>query len=42
MTSSDVERMSKLPERLKGHDDDQTEHSSCGGNWHGVSMQRNG
>jgi hypothetical protein len=28
------------PEKLKSHDDDQTEHSSCGGIWHGVSMQK--
>jgi hypothetical protein len=34
--------MGKLPEKLKSHDDDQTEHSSCGGYWRGVSMQRNG
>jgi hypothetical protein len=32
--------MGKPPEKLKSHDDDQTEHSSCGGIWHGVSMQR--
>jgi hypothetical protein len=32
----------KPPEKLKSHDDDQTEHSSCGGDWRGVSMQRNG
>jgi hypothetical protein len=30
----------KRPEKLKSHDDDQTEHSSCGGYWRGVSMQR--
>jgi hypothetical protein len=28
------------PEKLKSHDDDQTEHLSCGGIWRGVSMQR--
>jgi hypothetical protein len=28
------------PEKLKSHDDDQTEHSSCGGYRRGVSMQR--
>jgi hypothetical protein len=28
------------PQKLKSHDDDQTENSSCGGIWHGVSMQR--
>jgi hypothetical protein len=30
----------KRPEKLKSHDDDQTEHSSCGRIWRGVSMQR--
>jgi hypothetical protein len=25
---------------MKSHDDDQTEHSSCGGIWRGLSMQR--
>jgi hypothetical protein len=30
----------KRPEKLKSHDDDQTEHSRCGGIWRGVSMQR--
>jgi hypothetical protein len=30
------------PEKLKSHNDDQTEHSSCGGDWHGMSMQKNG
>jgi hypothetical protein len=41
MTSSDVERVGKPPEKLKDHDDDQTEHSSYGGYWCGMSMQRN-
>jgi hypothetical protein len=27
MTSSDVERVGKLPEKLRSHNDDQTEHS---------------
>jgi hypothetical protein len=30
MTSSDAERVGKLPEKLKGYHDDQTEHSRCG------------
>jgi hypothetical protein len=30
----------KQPEKLKIHDDDQTEHSSCGEYRRGVSMQR--
>ena len=30
----------RRPEKLKSHDDDQIEHSSCGGIWCGVSMQR--
>ena len=34
--------MGKLPEKLKSHDYDQAEHSSCGGYWRGVRMQRNG
>jgi hypothetical protein len=42
ITYSDAERVEKWPEKLKSHDDDQIEHSSCGGNWCGVSMQRNG
>ena len=40
ITYSDVERVEKWIEKLKSHDDDQTEHSSCGGIWHRVSMQR--
>jgi hypothetical protein len=30
----------KWPEKLKSHDDDQTEHSSCGGYRCSVGMQR--
>jgi hypothetical protein len=30
------------PEKLKSCDDDQAEHLRCGGNWRGMSMQRNG
>jgi hypothetical protein len=30
----------KLSKKLKSHDDDEAEHSRCGGIWHGVSMQR--
>jgi hypothetical protein len=30
------------PEKLKSCYDDQAEHLRCGGNWRGVSMQRNG
>jgi hypothetical protein len=40
ITYSDDERVEKWPEKLKVHDDDQTEHSSCGGYQHSVSMQR--
>jgi hypothetical protein len=40
MTSSDAERVGKLPEKLKGYHDDQTEHSTCGGDERGVSRQR--
>jgi hypothetical protein len=40
ITYSDVERVEKWPEKLKSHDDDQIEHSSCGGYQRGVSMQR--
>jgi hypothetical protein len=29
------------PEKLKSCDDDQAEHLRCGGDWCGVSMQRN-
>jgi hypothetical protein len=32
----------ELPEKLKSRDDDHTEHLRCGGDWHGMSMQRNG
>jgi len=38
LTYSDAERVEKWPKKLKSHDDDQTEHSSCGGYWCGVSM----
>ena len=37
---SDAERVEKWLEKLKSHDDDQTEHLSFGGDWRGVSMQR--
>jgi hypothetical protein len=30
------------PEKMKICDDVQAEHLKCGGNWHGVSMQRKG
>jgi hypothetical protein len=40
ITYSDVERVEKWLEKLKSHDDDQTEHSSCGGYRHSMSMQR--
>jgi hypothetical protein len=39
-TYSDVERMGKLPEKMKSYDDDHVEHSRGGGDWHGMSMQR--
>ena len=32
--------MEKGIEKLKSHDDDQIEHSSCGGYRHGVNMQK--
>jgi hypothetical protein len=32
----------KHPEKLKSYDDDHTEHSRGGGDWRGLSMQRNG
>jgi hypothetical protein len=32
----------ELPEKLKSHDDDHAEHLRCGGDWRGMSMQRNG
>jgi hypothetical protein len=32
----------ELPEKLKSRDDDQAEHLRCGGDWCGMSMQRNG
>ena len=40
ITYSDVERVEKWWEKLKSHNDDQTDHSSCGGYRRGVSMQR--
>jgi hypothetical protein len=40
MTSSDVERVGKPPKKLKDYHDDQTEHSTCGGDEHGMSRQR--
>ena len=42
ITSSDVERVGKWPEKLKSYDDDHVEHSRGGGDWPGMSMQRNG
>jgi hypothetical protein len=32
----------ELLEKLKSHDDDHSEHLRCGGDWHSMSMQRNG
>jgi hypothetical protein len=32
----------ELPEKLKSRDDDHAEHLRCGGDWCGMSMQRNG
>jgi hypothetical protein len=32
----------ELPEKLKSLDDDHVEHLRCGGDWRGMSMQRNG
>jgi hypothetical protein len=32
----------ELPEKLKSRDDDQAEHLRCGGDWCGMSRQRNG
>ena len=32
----------ELPEKLKSRDDDHAEHLRCGGDWCGISMQRNG
>ena len=32
----------ELPEKLKTHDDDHSEHLRCGGYWSGMRMQRNG
>ena len=32
----------ELREKLKSHDDDHAKHLRYGGDWHGMSMQRNG
>jgi hypothetical protein len=32
----------KRPEKLKSYDDDHAEHLRGGGDWHGMSMHRNG
>jgi hypothetical protein len=40
MTSNDAERVGKPPEKLKGYHDDQTEHSTCGGDERSVSRKR--
>jgi hypothetical protein len=32
----------KLSKKLKSRDNDEAEHSRCGGIWRGVSMQRHG
>jgi hypothetical protein len=32
----------ELPEKLKSRDDDHAEHLRCGGDWCGMSMQKNG
>jgi hypothetical protein len=40
ITYSDAERVEKRPDKLKSHDDDQTEHLSCGGYRRSMSMQR--
>jgi hypothetical protein len=32
----------ELPEKLKSRDDDHAEHLRCGGDWRGMSMQKNG
>jgi hypothetical protein len=37
-TYSDVERVGKLPEKLKSYDDDHAEHSRGGGDWCDMSM----
>jgi hypothetical protein len=42
ITPSDVERVGKLPEKLKSYHDDRAEHSRGGGYRRGVSMQKNG
>jgi histone acetyltransferase (RNA polymerase elongator complex component) len=40
ITYSDAKQVEKRLEKLKSHDDNQTEHSICGGYWRGMSMQR--
>jgi hypothetical protein len=42
ITSSNVERVGKRPEKLKSYHDDQAEHLRGGGYQRGVSKQRNG
>jgi hypothetical protein len=37
-----IDTWGEPPEKLKSHDDDQAEHSRGGGDWRGLSMQRNG
>jgi hypothetical protein len=32
----------ELPMKLKSRDNDPAEHLRCGGDWHGMSMHRNG
>jgi hypothetical protein len=32
----------ELLEKLKSRDDDHAEHLRCGGDWHGINMQKNG
>ena len=42
ITSSDAERVGKQPKKMKNYDDDHAENSRGGGDWHGMSMHRNG
>jgi hypothetical protein len=42
ITPSDDRHRGELPEKMKSCDDDQAEHLRCGGDWRGMSMQRNG
>ena len=37
-----IDTWGEPPEKLKSDDNDQAEHSRGGGDWHGMSMQRNG